>query len=93
MEKDPRYRAVKILIEAGYLQNIQDIFVHIPKSIVAVNLGTNNNRMSRLIAHPEQFTIEELNKIAFLIDTEPMRVVNLVYAQLSMQPKVKKGKK
>jgi hypothetical protein len=99
MEKDPRYKALKILIEAGYIEYIKDIFTHIPKSIIRADIGTNTARMTRLISDPSEFTIKELYKIASLINVDPIRIVNLVHSQISIgqkktkEEKVKENKK
>jgi hypothetical protein len=85
MEKDPRYDALKILIEAGYVSNFKEIFDHLPKSILGSDLSINNNRITRLIAHPDQFSVKELSTIASLIGIEPMLIIKLVFAQLDME--------
>lgn len=84
MEKDVRYHAVKILIEGGHLDYFKDIFVHLPKSVLGFDIGSNNTRITRLITHPDQFTLKELNRIAALIGIDPMMLIKLVYAQLQL---------
>ena len=93
MEKDPRYKALKILIEAGYIEYIKDIFMHMPKSIIRSDIGTNSVRMSRLISDPSEFTVKELYKIAFLINVDPIRIFNLVHSQISIGQKKTKEEK
>jgi hypothetical protein len=85
MVKDPRYGAVKVLIEEGYINYFKDIFLHLPKSVLGFDMGINNTRITRLIIHPDQFTIKELNRIAVLIDIKPMKIIHLVYGQLQME--------
>jgi plasmid maintenance system antidote protein VapI len=85
MANDPRYGAVKVLIEEGYVSYFRDIFQHLPKSVLGFSMGINNTRITRLIHHPDQFTINELNRIAALFDIEPAKIIKLVYAQLQIQ--------
>lgn len=68
MTKDERYIGVKKLIESGHITEFKQIFTYLPKTVMAGDLGTNNNRMTRLIDRTEKFTLEELNRISELID-------------------------
>ncbi len=81
MERDPRYKAVKILIEGKHITEFKEIFTHVPKTIMAHDLGTNNNRMTRLIANVEQFTLDELYKISFLLDVDYKTIFTLAHTQ------------
>lgn len=69
-KKDHRYKTIKIVMEAGQIKNFKDIFKIIPKSVVGKDMHTNNNRMQRLIDHPGEFTMDEINRIAELIGCE-----------------------
>ncbi|MBO9563560.1 MAG: hypothetical protein J7621_12325 [Niastella sp.] len=68
MTKDERYIGVKKLIESGHITEFKQIFTYLPKTVMAQDLGTNNNRMTKLIERTEMFTLEELNRIGDLID-------------------------
>lgn len=81
MEKDIRYESVKVLIETGRIQEFRQIFSYLPKSIMAHDLGTNNNRMTRLINHVEQFSLEELFRISNLLDVNYKTVLILIHNQ------------
>jgi hypothetical protein len=81
MEKDPRYKAVKILIEGKHITEFKEIFTHIPKTIMAHDLGTNNNRMTRLITNVDQFTLAELYKISSLLDVDYKTIFMLAHTQ------------
>jgi hypothetical protein len=93
MEKDHRYMTVKVMIETKHVTEFRQIFDHIPKSVVARNLGTNNNRMTRMITHVEQFTIKEVYKISELIEIDFREVLNLVATQFLNSMNEKKNKK
>jgi len=81
MEKDPRYKAVKVLIEGKHIAEFKEIFTHVPKTIMAHDLGTNNNRMTRLIDHVDQFTLAELYRISNLLNVDYKVIFNLAHAQ------------
>lgn len=69
MTKDERYEGVKKLIESGHITEFKQIFTYLPKTVMAQDLGTNNNRMTRLIERTELLTLQELSRIGELIDT------------------------
>jgi hypothetical protein len=81
MERDPRYMAVKILIEGRHITEFKQIFTHVPKTIMAHDLGTNNNRMTRLITNVDQFTLGQLYKISELLDVDYKTIFDLVHSQ------------
>ena len=82
MGKDRRYNTVKLLIETGHITEFSQIFEHIPKSVVANDLGTNYNRLARLITHTEQFTLEELVTLGSFFDVDSKALVDLAFNQL-----------
>ena len=92
MEKDRRYKTVKIMIEGGHLTEFHQIFDYIPKSIVANDLGTNYNRLIRLIEHVEQFTLKELFTLSSFCNLDSKLILDLVYNQYANERKAKKKK-
>ena len=81
MIKDERYIGVKKLIESGHITEFSQMFTYLPKTVMAHDLGTNNNRMTRLIDHAEQFTLEELSRISKLMDVSFELMVQLACRQ------------
>jgi len=81
------------MIETGHVTEFRQLFDHVPKSVVAHDLGTNNNRMTRMISHVEQFTIDELYKISMLVDTEFKTFMGIVITQFMNSLNDKKNKK
>lgn len=79
-KKDPRYKAVKILIEAKHIKTFKEIFTHIPKSQVSKVLHTNNNRMTQVIENPAYLRIGEAEKIAKIIGVSFMVIAGLIDA-------------
>jgi hypothetical protein len=78
MAKDPRYLALKYLLKKGDITTFKQIFDHIPYTVVANDLHTNNNRMKRLIEDPENFKLEELYTLADLIGYDSKKFVLFV---------------
>lgn len=71
MQRDERYLMIKVKIENGSYESFKDIFrADFPKTKLAAYLGTNNNRMGRLINNPREFQVQEIDKIADYFDVK-----------------------
>jgi len=91
MTKDERYLGVKQLIESGHITEFKQIFTYLPKTVLAGDLGTNNNRMTRLINNVHEFTLEELDRISQLIDVSYDAVNLLVNNQYKKSKQFRKN--
>lgn len=83
MVKDRRYHTVKLLIESGHITEFRQIFEHIPKSIVANDMGTNYNRLTKLITHTENFSLKELITLGHFFKVDGKIMVELAYNQIT----------
>jgi hypothetical protein len=79
--KDARYDIIKVLIAAGKITSISDIFVYIPKTIVYQDLGINFNRFVRAITDPAIFKLGELRKLAEMFGVDAKKIVDMAYEQ------------
>lgn len=89
MSKDKRYIIVKNLIEGGHITLFRDIFDVLPKSILYKDLGMNNERFSNLMNHVEHFLLNDLFRIADLIEVDKSRILDIVYNQYKKDQKKK----
>ena len=92
MVKDPRYSNVKILIDSGQLSELRQIFISIPKSTVAQDLGTNYKRLARLIDEVTQFKVDDLVRLAFLFEVDKLAIFKLVSQQIDNDKKGRRKK-
>jgi hypothetical protein len=90
MAKDRRYITVKNLITAGYIKSFSGIFDAIPKTVIARDLGMNNNRFTKLMNDVTLFRLEELYRLARLLEIDGMVLINLVVQQLNEKKDKKK---
>ena len=81
MTKDKRYTTVKNLINSGFIKTFREIFDTIPKSIVYSDLGMNNARFKNLMFNVEEFVLNDIFRIAELIEVDREIMLNLVYKQ------------
>ena len=92
MAKDRRYITVKNLISAGYIKAFREIFDTLPKSVLAKDMGFSNTRMTELMDNVHRFRMEEIFKIAALIEVDEKVMVDLIYNQYAADKKVKRRK-
>jgi predicted DNA-binding ArsR family transcriptional regulator len=77
-KKDKRYHVIKVMLQANGIKSFKEIFKVLPKSTVARDLRTNNNRMTRMIEDPDQFTLGEIRAVAKLIGIDYMVLLVLI---------------
>ena len=89
---DPRYGTIKVLMEAGHIKTIRDIFIFIPKSIVYKDLGANFNRFDKAIIDPSLFKLGELLKLAEMFNIDERKFIEMAYDQSLMVKQKRKNK-
>jgi|GEM_PF-586851 len=60
MMRDQRYQSIKPLFLKNKIQTFRDIFNVVPRSVVASDLGKENDRFMELTGNMGEFTIQEL---------------------------------
>ncbi|HEY6901954.1 MAG TPA: hypothetical protein VI233_14960 [Puia sp.] len=60
MMRDERYQTIKPLFLKNIIQTFQDIFTIVPKSVVAADLGKENDRFMELTNQVGAFTVQEI---------------------------------
>lgn len=93
MARDPRYKVVKRLIEAGDITHFREIFNYIPKRVVYTSLGLNYSRFQRLYNSPDLFTGRELVALSGYVECDPFKLFELAIAKKQAVPKKKAGTK
>ena len=77
--RDGRYSTVKVLLDAGKVKSMKDLFIFMPKTIVFKDLGVNFNRFCRAINDPSGFRIAEIFVLADLFGVEPKVLLDIAY--------------
>ncbi len=75
--KDPRYKAIKSLIDTKSIQGLQDIFEVIPITIVKTDLSVHYNTLRRRIDKSELLTLKDIMSLADLFEVEPVEIFKL----------------
>ena len=90
MARDPRYKAVKLMVEKGEITLFNEMFRIIPKSVVAADLGKQNIRFTMLMNRIERFTLKDLFLLGKFFDLDERMIFELAYKQY-LQQKAKKS--
>lgn len=69
-------------LNAGQITTFSEIFLHIPKSLVYINMGWNFNRFNRLVKDTQLFTLRDLIILASLFEIEPRKMIDLAFTPL-----------
>ena len=64
MAKDPRYNLIRPKYRREEIRLFSDIFLTLPKSLVAKDLGKEKRRFNELVDNPNEFTWAELKKFS-----------------------------
>jgi hypothetical protein len=92
-KRDPRYDYIKPMLNDGKLHSFLEIFLHVPKSVVAKDLGKKLERFSELLERIDQFKNEELFHIAHFCKLSEREMLDLFLAEyLKNKSKIEKSK-
>jgi len=81
MEKDKRYKQVKLLISKGEIKSFNEIFDTLLKSILARDLHRKGATLTKLMKRVDKFYLRDITAIADLLEIELEPVLNLIIAQ------------
>lgn len=87
MVKDERYTAVQSLIETGKIQKFGDIFKYLPKTVLARDLKQNYRSVVGKINNPHRFTVQDITRMADLIEITPAKLFDTIIAALPAKKK------
>lgn len=78
MVKDRRYRTARHMHNKGYVKTFQDLFEFVPKTIVARDIGWNNQRFTKAIESPDDFHIRVAIRMANLFEMDNLEFIALL---------------
>jgi len=88
--KDPRYRAIKSLIESKSISTLKDIFTVVPLTVVKKDLKVNYDTLRRKIQNPEMLTLRNVIGIAALFEVDPVELFRIVSNEINSKNRSKK---
>ena len=78
--KNPKYAAVKALIEARKIRNFGQVFEILPISVLAVDMKIHYTTLYNRIGDPRLLTVDNLAKMAALFEVPAGDILNIALA-------------
>lgn len=88
--KDPRYKAIKSLIESKSINSLKDIFTVIPLTVVKKDLKVNYDTLRRKVQNPDMLTLKNVMGMAALFDVDPVELFRIVSNDIAAKNKSRK---
>jgi len=85
LDRDPRFQAVQSMHKTGGLKSFNDIFLLVPKTVIANKMGKKVDRFNELMSDVGEFTLDEIAFVASLFDISVNDMVQLWLKEYSMQ--------
>lgn len=82
---DDRYTQIRPLFESQKITHFEDIFLRVPKSTVARDIGRKRARFNFLMDHVESFLVKDIINIGGLCELTLPQMFKLIDAQYARQ--------
>src|ERR1700743_1370024 len=84
-QQDHRYPTIKPMLDQGRIKKLTDIFIYIPRTVLANDLGKNLKRLNELLDRLENFTIKDLLIIGNLCSLNRREMLLLLDAEFDFR--------
>lgn len=84
-QQDHRYPTIKPMLDQGRIKKLTDIFIYIPRTVLANDIGKNLKRLNELLDRLENFTIKDLLIIGNLCDLSRREMLLLLDAEFDFR--------
>ena len=84
-QQDHRYPTIKPMLDQGRIKKLTDIFIYIPRTVLAQDIGKNLKRLNELLDRPENFTIKDLLLIGNLCSLSRREMLLLLDAEFEFR--------
>jgi hypothetical protein len=88
--KDPRFKAIKSLIDSKGISSLKDIFTIIPLTVVKDAMKANYNTLRSKVNKGETLTMKDIITMASLFEVEAVEVFRLAINDINDKNKVKR---
>lgn len=90
--KDPRYARVRALITSKYITEFNQIFDHIPKTIVQTDLKMGWRAFDNRFKSITLWSMRDLILLATLVEVDPRSLTELIFQEVEATKKSRKKK-
>ena len=84
--KDPRYFAIKSLIETKRINGLKDVFTIIPLSVVRVDMKANYSTLRKRVYNGDSLTLKDFRLMGNLFEVDPVEVFRLAILDVKNTP-------
>lgn len=88
-QQDHRYPTIKPMLDQGRIKKLTDIFIYIPRTVLAQDIGKNLKRLNELLDRPENFMIKDLLLIGNLCTLSRREMLLLLDAEFEFREQSK----
>jgi hypothetical protein len=88
-QQDHRYPTIKPMLDQGRIKKLTDIFIYIPRTVLANDMGKNLKRLNELLDRLENFTIKDLLLIGNLCGLTRKEMLTLLDAEFDFREQAK----
>ena len=82
---DQRYPTIKPMLDQGSIKKLTDIFMYIPKTVLAQDIGKNLKRVNELLERLESLTVKDLVVIGNLCSLSRREMFLLLDAEFDFR--------
>ena len=87
MVKHTRTDIIKPLIESGHIKEFHQIFIYVPKTAVAEDLGIHFNRFNGFLKKVQLMRLGDMYLLCSYVEIEPRKLFELIDNQHNMTKK------
>ena len=84
-QQDQRYPTIKPMLDGGRIRKLTDIFIYIPKTVLAQDIGKNLKRVNELLERLESLTVKDLVVIGNLCSLSRREMFLLLDAEFDFR--------
>lgn len=77
-----RLKLLRDSIGLGSIRTLSQVLDVIPRSVIAVRIGTNNNNMRDFILNPEPYNVQFVQRVAWGLKITPGMLFGMIHNQL-----------
>lgn len=92
MVKHTRTDIIKPLIESGHIKEFHQIFIYVPKTAVAEDLGIHFNRFNKFLKTVQSMRFNDFYMLCKYFDIDPAKMFELIDNQNNATKKVPRKK-
>ena len=65
-------------MQSGHITSFREVLCYIPRSTICLDRGINYNRLTRCLHNPRNFSVDDVLKLAALLQVKPTAIFDLM---------------